>query len=157
MPGRHAAAAQGVPVRDGRASVTEHEYKTLGDDLVPALDICLLDLDGVEQPPTPAIIDSGADISTFPGEWAEILKIKLDLTCCEEKKARTAGGPAQIWHYSQGLHVVIEGERHHLKANFCETLEVPLLGRRDFFLKYRIAFDERAKSFTLDPYRSPAN
>jgi hypothetical protein len=71
--------------------------------LVPALDIRIRGLDGQLQPGTPAIIDSGADIST-------------------------------------------------LKADFCEALEVPLLGRRDFFVKYKVCFNERRSTFTLEPY-----
>jgi hypothetical protein len=123
--------------------------------LVPALDIRLRGSNGRLQPETPAIIDSGADISTFPGEWAKSLGIKLDLSFCEEKTARTAGGPTPVWSYPQGIHVVIEGVEHFLKADFCEKLEVPLLGRQDFFMKYRVCFDERERTFTLEAYPEP--
>jgi hypothetical protein len=123
---------------------------------VPALNIRLRGADGRLQPETPAIIDSGADVSTFPGEWAKSLGITLDLTCCEEKTARTASGTTTVWCYPQGIHVSIEGVEHFLKADFCHELEVPLLGRRDFFSKYKVCFDERKKVFTLEAYSEPA-
>lgn len=112
-------------------------------------------LDGQLQPETPALIDSGADVSTFPAAWAASLGIALDASCCEERKAVTAGGPATVWAYAQGLKVVIDGFEHHLKAEFCEGLDLPLLGRKDFFAKYKITFDQRAESFTLEPYAKP--
>jgi hypothetical protein len=109
-------------------------------------------LDGVQQPLSLAIIDSGADRSTFPTEWAEELGIKLDLTCCEKSTAETAGGRAELWIYKPGIKALIDGVEHHLKATFCTGLEVALLGRKDFFAVYEVTFDERAQSFTLEPY-----
>jgi hypothetical protein len=109
-------------------------------------------LDGDLQPSSLAIIDSGADVSTFPVTWARGLGIKTDLTCCERSCAETAGGPAVVWTYPQGIKAVIDGVELHLKADFCEGLKVPLLGRRDFFRAHRITFDERTKTFTLEPY-----
>jgi hypothetical protein len=136
---------------------TTHEYKSLGrGQLVPALSIRVRGLDGVLQPETPALIDSGADVSTFPASWAKSLGIELSPRCCERKEATTAAGPATVWAYSQGLRVIIEGVEHWLKAEFCEGLDLPLLGRRDFFDAYKITFDERAKTFTLVPY-GPGN
>lgn len=135
----------------GLGAVT-HAYKTLGGELVPALGIRVQRLDDSWLPETPALLDSGADVSTFPAEWAKRLGIKLDLSCCEEKKAKTAGGAVVVWAYPQGLRVHVEGVGHRLKADFCEGLDVPLLGRRDFFNAYRVTFDERAKTFTLEPY-----
>lgn len=131
-----------------------HEYRTIGGALVPALAIRVQGLDGAWQPETLALIDSGADLTTFPASWAKSLGIALDASCCEEKQAVTAGGPAVVWAYPQGLRVSIEGIDHWLKAEFCIGLDLPLLGRRDFFDSYRIMFDERAKSFTLEPYES---
>lgn len=109
-------------------------------------------LDGAWQPETLALLDSGADVSTFPASWANSLGVVLDPSCCEEKKATTAAGPAVVWAYKPGLRVAVEGATHLLNADFCVGLDLPLLGRRDFFDKYRITFDQRAKTFTLEPY-----
>lgn len=165
MSGRGSSASPSTPTQStstrreapvaARLRRTKHEYKSLGGELVPALDIRLRTLDGTWQPETPALIDSGADVSTFPAGWAPSLGVTLDASCCEEKKAVTAGGPATVWAYSPGLKVLIDGAEHHLKAEFCEGLDLPLLGRRDFFMKYRVSFDQRTESFTLEPYPTP--
>jgi hypothetical protein len=39
-----------------------------------------------------------------------------------------------------------------LNATFCEGLEAVLLGRNDFFNAYKVSFDNRAETFTLEPY-----
>jgi hypothetical protein len=85
-------------------------------------------------------------------EWAKALGIQLDVTCCEKSTAETAGGPAELWIYRQGIKALIDGRKHHLKASFCKGLKVALLGRRDFFDAYKVTFDEREESFTLEPY-----
>lgn len=84
--------------------------------------------------------------------WAARLGIKTDLTCCERSCAQTAGGPAVVWTYPSGIKAIIDGAEHHLKADFCEGLQVALLGRKDFFYAYSVSFDERAKTFTLEPF-----
>ena len=119
---------------------------------MPALRIRLRSLDGELQPWTPALVDSGADISTFPGSMARSLGIALDETCCERQRALTANGEATIWRYPQGIRALIEDQgEHHLKADFCDELKIPLLGRKDFFQTYRVMFDERAQTLTLEP------
>jgi hypothetical protein len=130
-----------------------YPYKALaGSEYVPALPIRLRSLDGVLQPSALAIVDSGADRSTFPTMWADSLGIKLHESWCEKSTAETAGGTVVCWIYPPGITALIDGREHRLKASFCEGLEVPLLGRKDLFNAYRITFDQRAKTFTLDPY-----
>lgn len=140
-----------APASFERGQVT-HEYRALGTELIPAIGIRVRGLDGTWQPETLALVDSGADVSAFPATWASSLGVTLDPSCCEEKEAMTAAGPTVIWAYKPGLQVAVEGVAHLLKADFCSGLDVPLLGRRDFFDKYRISFDQRAKTFTLEPY-----
>lgn len=47
--------------------------------------------------------------------------------------------------------------RYPLKASFVEGLDIVLLGRMDFFDWHHIAFDQRAKTFTLTPYEERPN
>jgi Aspartyl protease len=116
------------------------------------LAIRLRSLDGELQPSTPAIVDSGADTSTFPASMAKSLGITLDESCCERGRAATANGETVIWSYPQGIKALIEDRgEHHLKADFCDGLTIPLLGRKDFFNAYRVTFDERAETLTLEP------
>lgn len=130
-----------------------YPYKALaGGEYVPALPIRLFSLDGELQPSVLAVVDSGADGSTFPVMWAKGLGIGLDVSCCEESTAETAGGTVVCWIYRPGIKAWVAGREHHLKASFCEGLEVPLLGRKDFFNAYKVTFDQRAKSFMLEPY-----
>ncbi len=71
---------------------------------------------------------------------------------CTLSVAETAGGKVACWIYKRGLTVFAADTTHHLKASFCEGLKVPLLGREDFFEGYRVTFDQRTPSFTLEPY-----
>ena len=82
---------------------------TVGRCLAPAIPLKLLHLDGHILPATRAIVDSGADVSMFPGQW--------------------------------GLYGV-----------YNKDLKVVLLGREDFFQQYRVSFDQRQKTFRVEPY-----
>jgi hypothetical protein len=81
---------------------------------------------------------------------AQQLGIKLALSCCEKTTAETAGGAVDCWVYPQGIKALIAGEEIYLKASFCDGLKVPLLGRRDFFNAFKVMFDQRGRSFTLE-------
>ncbi len=120
--------------------------------MIPALPIKVKNLDGTLGPETPAILDSGADVSSFPAAWAKSIGIKLDESECEEEEATTAGGTTIVWRYPQGLRLAIEGVEHWVKAEFCEKLDIPLLGRKDFFYKYKVTFDQRRRVFLLEAF-----
>jgi hypothetical protein len=116
----------------------------------------LITLDGVELAVATALVDSGADSSMFPAEWAARLGIDLyDKDICEEHKCATAGGTATSYVYKPGISARIEGHIYRLEASFSEHLSVILLGR-EFFMYYRITFDELAKCIILEPYRQRA-
>lgn len=108
-------------------------------------------LDGDVLPPAMALIDSGADCSMFPAAWARRIGIDLE-SDCEKTSAETAGGPADSYVYEPGISVVIEDKTYGVHATFSKNLPVGLLGRQDFFVHHRVTFDERAKTFTLEPY-----
>jgi predicted aspartyl protease len=125
-------------------------YKTVGGaGRCPALDIALVTLEGVELPVVTALVDSGADCSMFPVEWATRLGIDLDE--CDENACETAGGTVKSYVYRSGITAMIEGHKYQLAATFSEHLSVVLLGR-DFFMYYRVVIDERAKCIVLEPY-----
>jgi hypothetical protein len=124
-----------------------------GGERCPALDVTLITTTGKELPVTSALVDSGADCSMFPIEWAPRLEIDLESDDCREDECGTAGGPITNYIYKPGISALIEGHEHKLAATFSEHLPVVLLGR-DFFMYHKITFDERAKSITLEPYAS---
>lgn len=102
---------------------------------------------------TLAIVDSGADYTTVSDEWARVLGV--DLSDCVPIATTTAGAPAT--HYAYGGGVVIEVRRERLLIpviHFAEDLRQSLLGRRDFFMHYLVAFDQRHSRFFLE--RLPA-
>lgn len=123
----------------------------MGRQLKPVLSVELVRLDGVVLRATPAIIDSGADCTTLPIEWAGKLGIDPEADCVEVPCITAAGEGTQL-AYPDGIEAVILGERLPLSATFNPGLDCVLLGRRDFFDWYRVLFDQRSKSFTLDPY-----
>jgi hypothetical protein len=100
--------------------------------------------------PTFGLIDSGADATCFPLDYARLLGIKLDK--CQKETVRTAGGPAPeyIWK-SEPIKAVILGRLLELEARFSDT-PMPLLGQVDFFDRFKVRFDWRAKRFLVEAY-----
>ena len=95
-------------------------------------------------------MDSGADSSLFPDAMMPLLGI--DKADCKEIQGKTASGNCTYWHWDKGkLEAEIEGKHVNLVAMFSAT-ERALLGRRDFFRVFKVAFDERKQRFRLDPY-----
>jgi Aspartyl protease len=120
----------------------------------PALPIELVRLDGKVLNPIRAIVDSGADATTLPIEWARQLGIDVDRDCVREP-CGTAGGETTGFVYLGSVKAIVLGEHITLTVTFNEGLDVALLGRRDFFFWYKVEFDQRAKSFTLERYVEP--
>jgi hypothetical protein len=119
--------------------------------LRPAIPLKLLRVDKSILPSTVALLDSGADCSTFPSAWATKMGIDLEKDC-EKITGNTAGGETTNFVYASGAEALICGEKRRLHAIFNNGLNVILLGREDFFSYYKILFDQRAKTFTLQPY-----
>ena len=98
-------------------------------------------------------MDSGADESCFPVEYAQTLGI--DLKDCDESECRTAGGPTPQFKWGKMLEVQIQtmqNMRIDVSATFIKGLDVTLLGRNDFFQVFKVDFDHRALTFWLEPY-----
>ncbi len=93
-------------------------------------------------------------------DWADLLGIDLERDCTPIRP-KLAGPPlpkdAPITHFAfgGGLYVDILDTRVLLPVViFCKKLARSVLGRRDFFVNYLIAFDERNERFFLE--RLPA-
>lgn len=125
-------------------------YRTLAPSgpLMPVLPVTIVGPSG-ESPPVLALVDSGADSSLFPMQIAGLMGV--DLADCEQAVSMTAGGPSTRYVWKEGLQTTVLGKTVRLRGAFGSS-PVVLLGRRDFFDEFRITFDERAKTFSLDPY-----
>jgi hypothetical protein len=100
----------------------------------------------------PGLLDSGADNSMFPLPWAKQLGINQD--DCREEPCSTVAGMTTQYIWEAGLEAEIQALSTTILLNACftEGLPVVLLGRYDFFNTFRISFDERAQTFTLQKY-----
>jgi hypothetical protein len=95
------------------------------------------------------LVDTGADTSAFP-LWI-MKKFGILKRECRQEKFDTAGGKAKQWIWEDGIDATILGKRVKLHGVFCDT-PVILLGRNDFLGRFKVAFDERALSFSVTPY-----
>jgi hypothetical protein len=96
-----------------------------------------------------ALPDSGADASCFPEEWAP--KLGVDLSACEKHPVNTGAGKTHHHVWDAGLMAKINGLDIELEAVF-GPINVPVLGRRDFFAHFHVEFNERAKLTYLTPF-----
>jgi hypothetical protein len=117
--------------------------------------LTLLRTDGSLTAPTVGLVDSGADCSNFPADWAEQLGIDIDKDCVKET-GTTAGGECTHYLYEPGVEAIIMGRKLKLHAMFQPGLEVILLGREDFFREFKVSFDQRAATFDVEPYEDAA-
>lgn len=102
--------------------------------------------------PFPAIVDSGADRSCLPLGIAIALGIPFDKAVTNDGVG--VSGSHKFWTASQDVDLSSDAGPIRLTTpNINENLPVILLGRCDVFLEYKIAFDERAQSFTMTPYK----
>jgi hypothetical protein len=99
--------------------------------------------------PTLAILDSGADSTTFPLAWAARIGIDVERDCVPAPCDTAAGGTTGFY-YPGDVEAIVMGEPLPLSATFNPGLGVVLLGRSDFFDWYKVLFDQRAKIFTIE-------
>jgi hypothetical protein len=113
--------------------------------------VALVGPGGQQTPKIRGIVDTGADRSLFPVEWAGPLGI--DLTAdCEEMVGMGTGGKVEQYHYTAGIHGLVFGHRVPLDAIFNAHLPVVLLGREDFMQYFKVSFDQRQKTLAIEPY-----
>ncbi|HXP37867.1 MAG TPA: aspartyl protease family protein [Solirubrobacteraceae bacterium] len=100
---------------------------------------------------TRALVDSGADFTTFSSDWAEMLGISLKNDCIEETVGVADGRPSKRYVFQKGLLIEVVGERILLPiARFCVNLPIAYLGRRDFFSRYLVLLDQQNFQFFLE-------
>lgn len=104
--------------------------------------------DGAEFP-VRALVDSGADCSCFPEEFASSLGI--DLEECEQNQVHTGNGLAIHYCSDQPLRATIAEREVFLKASF-GPIGVPVLGREDFFAEFLVEVDHRRRVVSLTPH-----
>lgn len=102
--------------------------------------------------PVSALLDSGADRTTFPSEWAAVFGIDLDE--CKAIRVRTAMGLTFLPVSETELEIAAAGRVIAVQPCFA-PVSVAILGRRDFFSQFRVEFDERERVTRLTPYDEP--
>lgn len=98
-----------------------------------------------------AILDTGADETTFPTRFATILG--FDLTTKKKFSARTAGGDSiSIEHdvvltaFADGLEIQFPNDQ----VRFMDGLHIPILGVRTFLRYFKVTFDYYEGEFILE-------
>jgi hypothetical protein len=129
---------------------SEHPYAALGHgrQLHPAVEVRLLSRSGAEFPVL-ALVDSGADCSCFPEEFAEVLGV--DLTQCSQNKVHTGNGLAIHYCSQEPICASIAGRDIELAGTF-GPIGVPVLGRDDFFAVFLVEVDHPARTVVLTPH-----
>ena len=95
-----------------------------------------------------ALVDSGADLPTFPRAAAQLLGI--DLSTLVLSQLRVASGAARSW-YCQ-CHITVEGITKQCRVSIVDNPDPNayyLLGRNPFFKLLQIGFRESLREFYL--------
>lgn len=94
-----------------------------------------------------ALVDSGADVSTFHVSLAQDLGI--DLSTCRPVAMRGVGGRVEA--HACEVEIEMVARRFPAEVRFVPSI-VSLLGRHDVFMQFRFAFDQRAQTLLVEPY-----
>ena len=133
-----------------------------GDGGSPSLEVDLLGVNGVDIS-TLALVDTGAEWSVMPLDVGK--RLGVDLSLCKQTEGQAGAGAATQWWWGQspdGLARVrpmirTAGWEVPIAPMLTERIDVVVLGRRDFLSSFRFAIDERAQTFSLDPYDEPVD
>ena len=93
------------------------------------------------------IVDTGADYSLLPKylSWELGVDLKRD---CEEHQTAGIGGQENVFLY-RAQKVKLVSWQGIIPIGFLENDDVPpLLGRQDFFEKFRVTFDNHKTTFS---------
>lgn len=96
-----------------------------------------------------ALVDSGADGSVFPEDFADALGV--DLEACEQVKVHTGNGLAIHYCADQPIQAQIAGRTVDLRATF-GPVGVPVLGREDFFAHFYVEVDQKNRVVVITPH-----
>lgn len=135
--------------------MTSFRYKGISrpDGSIAKCPVAQVRLSGQERFETPALIDSGAEVTTMPHSTAEA--IGLDLSA-EPERSFGVGGPVASIASSVGVSLRLghETKRFSIPVMVVKGDFPVLFGRRGFFSRFRITFDEQAERVTLKPNKS---
>lgn len=93
------------------------------------------------------ILDSGADYSTFPLNIAH--QAGLNLSNAKEGRSECVHGHS-CNSYTISLDIIFYGKKMTIPANFVEEGKEPaLIGRKGFFDKFEVTFDESKEEIRL--------
>lgn len=120
-------------------------YKTEGQ-WYPVIPVTLLY--GTRFVATSGLVDSGASISLLQPEVAEALGIEIR----KGKKLELRGLGGKVKGFIHKVDFIVAGVTFKSEAAFLEKGEVSfnILGRKGFFERFHIHFDESSKSISLD-------
>ena len=97
-----------------------------------------------------ALLDSGADLTTFPYDIADFFDIDPEAGL-ENTVAGICGSGTTYIH--DGFRIEILGRWHSTRIAFLDGLPFPILGREGLFDQYRVTFNEKDLFMELIPYR----
>ncbi|MBU2459524.1 retropepsin-like domain-containing protein [Patescibacteria group bacterium] len=131
---------------DENAPLTVFPYYFNGSDYYPV--IPLVFLIGKKRVRSQALIDSGATISVFGEETAETLGVEIE----KGEKTVLGGVGGRIVGYIHKLRVRIAGKDFLCPIVFSREYLVSfnLLGRQEFFKKFKIIFEEKKNLLKLE-------
>jgi hypothetical protein len=94
-----------------------------------------------------APVDSGADVSAFQVGVAR--NPGIDLASCRTTTAGGVGG--SLTAYAYDVVIELEGRSVPAEVRFV-PMPIALLGRRDVFMQFLFAVDQRAQTHFVEPY-----
>jgi hypothetical protein len=130
-----------------------HPYQTLAGSPFgiprPMLGVRLIH-GTIASPELFAIVDSGADVSTFHADVAGL--VGLDLGVCRRAATEGVGGATAV--FVCPIELEVAGRRFAAEVHFSSAIHstVALLGRHDVFRQFQFGFDERGQVLLVEPY-----
>lgn len=127
-------------------SLTAFPYKT--DAKGHVFPIVSLTLGSKKKKDLFALVDSGATVSIFRPEVAEALEINIE----NGKEIYLGGVGGHIKGYLHQVKIEIAGKSFLCPVVFSReyTVSFNLLGRQEFFKRYKIIFEEKKNLLTLE-------
>jgi predicted aspartyl protease len=120
-------------------------YIYRGNGYYPIIEVTLFHGTNIFR--TDALIDSGANISVFQGEIAEILGINIT----KGEKRIFQGVGAKVTGYIHNIEILVGTDRINCRVAFSNEMSTSLniLGRDNFFKHFLVTFDEHKKNVIL--------
>lgn len=95
------------------------------------------------------LIDTGADITLIPEDWAEPMGIQI--SDCEIVDGGSAAGSSEFRLWNEPVYLTVLEREIQLLPIFGGYPEI-LLGREDFLSHFEFHVDQVNHRFTLTPY-----